>query len=465
MSNEIVEAPVGQMALRASSIGMTIDPDHVSLVPQNLGEVVAFAQLMSRAGPAVPPHLREQPGACLAVAMRAFHLGMEPFALADKTYFVNDRMAFEAQAIAAIVLNRVARKGMPRYTYEGEGPTRKCRVEITMPDGEVVPWDSPPIAQINPKRSPLWLSDQDQQLGYYSIRGWARRHRPDVIMGIYDREEAAVTDDGDKVTSFESLEARAAAAAPGAPPPRSAPAAEVDSPTAASATPASGASAEATSSPNAPAAASGAGAKDEERLARMPSGYGAGLEVADGDVGEGQSPASSAGSPVIDEGSAAEASQAPELPLGHEATQPAQASPAAPPAGAFGDYAESLASARDWPEIEHAIVSLARSPEYGPASTAQKSMARRLAFVRLKELTDAGYRFDFITNLQAWRCYIEWEMDKTALDGNRRAVALSQAWADLDRQPGDLGTRSKIALDNAYADRMAVLNAEVKLFE
>jgi hypothetical protein len=92
-------------------------------------------------------------------------------------------------------------------------------------------------------------------------------------------------------------------------------------------------------------------------------------------------------------------------------------------------------------------------------------MARRLAFVRLKELTDAGYRFDFITNLQAWRCYIEWEMDKTALDGNRRAVALSQAWADLDRQPGDLGTRSKIALDNAYADRMAVLNAEVKLFE
>ena len=51
--------------------------------------------------------------------MQAFHWGMEPFAVANKSYFVNDRMAYEAQLIAAVVIKLVPHKGYPRYTYAG----------------------------------------------------------------------------------------------------------------------------------------------------------------------------------------------------------------------------------------------------------------------------------------------------------------------------------------------------------
>ena len=77
-------------------------------------------------------------------------------------------------------------------------------------EGEEVPLESPEIGKIQPKNSPLWKTDPDQQLGYYTIRAWARRHRPDVLLGVYDREEAATMsrEDG-AATSFEQLEARA----------------------------------------------------------------------------------------------------------------------------------------------------------------------------------------------------------------------------------------------------------------
>jgi len=41
------------------------------------------------------------------------------------------------------------------------------------------------------KNSPLWKSDPDQQLGYYSARSWARRHFPELLLGVYTQEEMA----------------------------------------------------------------------------------------------------------------------------------------------------------------------------------------------------------------------------------------------------------------------------------
>jgi hypothetical protein len=48
---------------------------------------------------------------------------------------------------------------------------------------------TPTVAEIKVKNSPLWTSDPDQQLAYYGSRAWARRHTPDVLMGVYDVEE------------------------------------------------------------------------------------------------------------------------------------------------------------------------------------------------------------------------------------------------------------------------------------
>jgi hypothetical protein len=184
--NQIV--PADQTSTR--EIGIVAGAGGSSIAPQNLGEVVRFAEVMCRADIALPKHLRGNAGACMAVALQALQWEMNPFAVASKSYSVNGIIAYEAQLIAAVVNTRSGIKGRLKYEYFEEGDAMWCRVSGTL-DDEVCAYDSPPVSAITPKNSPLWKTDQRQQLGYYSARSWARRHCPEVLLGIYDREEAA----------------------------------------------------------------------------------------------------------------------------------------------------------------------------------------------------------------------------------------------------------------------------------
>lgn len=172
-----------------SAVGMSRDGTRFSIAPENLGEVVKFAEVMSRADIAIPKHLRGNPGACMAVTLQALGWQMDPFMVASKSYSVSDRIAYEAQLIAAVVNTRSGIKGRLRYAFEGEGAELRCTVSGEL-DGEECVYVSPKVGQITTKNSPLWKTDPQQQLGYYGARSWARRHCPEVILGVYDREEA-----------------------------------------------------------------------------------------------------------------------------------------------------------------------------------------------------------------------------------------------------------------------------------
>ncbi|RWF01766.1 MAG: hypothetical protein EOS43_09915 [Mesorhizobium sp.] len=160
-----------------------------SIAPQNLGEVIRFAEVMCRADIALPPHLRGNAGACMAVALQALEWKMSPFAVASKSYAVKGAIAYEAQLIAAVVNTRSGIKGRLRYEFLGEGESLSCRVTGIL-DGQECEYETPPIGAITTKNSPLWKSDPRQQLGYFAARSWARRHCPEVILGVYDRDEA-----------------------------------------------------------------------------------------------------------------------------------------------------------------------------------------------------------------------------------------------------------------------------------
>lgn len=159
------------------------------IAPQNLGDIVRFAEVMSKADIAIPKHLRSNPGACLAVCMQAFQWQMDPFAVAQKSYDVGGRMAYEAQLIAAVINTRAGLAKRPAIEYRGSGNDRQCVVTFEADDGSVHVYESPRFGTITPKNSPLWKSDPDQQLAYYSVRAGARRHFPEVILGVYDRDE------------------------------------------------------------------------------------------------------------------------------------------------------------------------------------------------------------------------------------------------------------------------------------
>lgn len=170
--------------------GLTISKNKLgaSLLPENFAQVMEFASVMKLSGTAIPKHLRDNAGACMAVAMQAFEWGMSPFAVANKSYSVNDRVAYEAQLIAAVVNTRSGIEGRLDYEFEGEGLDLRCVVTGRL-NGKDKTYRSPRIEDIKPQNSPLWKNDPEQQLCYYSARAWARRHVPEVILGVYDRDE------------------------------------------------------------------------------------------------------------------------------------------------------------------------------------------------------------------------------------------------------------------------------------
>lgn len=182
-------------------------------MPRSFGEVIAFADVMSRAKHGIPAHLRDNPGACLAVTMQALRWEMDPFAVAQKTYNVKDQVAYEAQVIAAVVNVRAGLKKRPSIEYKGAGPSRQCVVTGEFNDGQVATYESPRFDAITTKNSPLWKSDPDQQLGYYSVRSFARRHCPEVILGVYDRDEIEASTIRDVTPAGTGLRARLEAAA------------------------------------------------------------------------------------------------------------------------------------------------------------------------------------------------------------------------------------------------------------
>lgn len=181
------------------SNALTIDKDiaaqtrlHLSgsLAFQSVDQLMEFSKIMALSNAGVPKHLRGDPGVCLAIAIQASSWEMSPFAVANKTYVVNDRLAYEAQLINAVILKHAPIEGRFEVTYSGEGSKRRCKVSVKLKGGQVVFYESPEIGTIKVKNSPLWQSDPDQQLMYFSSRSMCRRHFPDVILGVYTPDEA-----------------------------------------------------------------------------------------------------------------------------------------------------------------------------------------------------------------------------------------------------------------------------------
>jgi hypothetical protein len=167
------------------------------LVPRNAGEAMEIAKMMSISGIAVRSFLRNNAGACLAVAIQAWEWGMNPFAVAAKSYSVNDQISYESALFNAVATRRAPIEGRLRIAYDGEGPTRTCTITATVRESEgggEVEYTSPLFKDINPKNSPLWKNDPDQQLCYFSVRGFVRRYFPDVMMGVYTVDELEDSD-------------------------------------------------------------------------------------------------------------------------------------------------------------------------------------------------------------------------------------------------------------------------------
>ena len=190
---------------------------------KRLVDAMEIAKLMSISGPAIPSFMRGNPGLCYAAVVRAVRWGMDPFFVAEMSYLVNnkgeEKVAFMAQLIVAVINARAPLEKKLRPIYSGEGEDMICTV-YGVPKGEkeALDYETPTLKALMAARgkndygklkgSPLYENDPKQQLWYYAARGFCRRHFPHVLAGVYDGDEFEPVEPKDVTPQREGLSAR-----------------------------------------------------------------------------------------------------------------------------------------------------------------------------------------------------------------------------------------------------------------
>ncbi len=137
-----------------------------------------------------PKHLKaatqeETTANCFRVVNQAMRWGFDPFAVADESYVVGMKLAYQGKLAAAVVNSRAGLKGPLYATYAGAEKTPQRTVEIS---GTFKDEDRPRtikvcVADVKTDNK-LWTTNPDQKLFYTGATMWARRHCPEILLGV-----------------------------------------------------------------------------------------------------------------------------------------------------------------------------------------------------------------------------------------------------------------------------------------
>jgi len=113
---------------------------------------------------------------------------MSPFAVAMETSFIQGKPMFSGKIVAAAVQASGVLAGRLSYDYAGKGDDRTVTVRGTI-RGEAAPREV--VVRLGDAKTSnkVWEKQGDQQLAYHGARVWARRHTPEVMLGVYAPEE------------------------------------------------------------------------------------------------------------------------------------------------------------------------------------------------------------------------------------------------------------------------------------
>lgn len=178
--------------------------------------MINLSRLMATSKVTIPVHLRNE-GDCLAIVMQSAQWGMNPFSVAQKTFLLNGVLGYEAQLVAAIINKNAPIKERLNYQFVGNwdkviGNTKEktsrngniYRVSASTPEDEkgcgvivsaTMHGETKPrelhlmLTQVTVRNSTLWAEDPKQQLSYLASKKWSRLFCPDVILGVYTKDE------------------------------------------------------------------------------------------------------------------------------------------------------------------------------------------------------------------------------------------------------------------------------------
>lgn len=162
-----------------------------ALVPTSMEGALRLAEMMAR-WKTGPSHLINSPGDCLMVVEMAMRFGMSPFAVAQCTSVIQGKIMLEGKLVSAAVHSSGLLSKRLDYDFTGEGDKMAVTVRGTL-RGEDKPRELTVALKDAKTSNQMWTKQPQQQLVYFSTRAWARRHVPEVMLGVYSPEEFEAT--------------------------------------------------------------------------------------------------------------------------------------------------------------------------------------------------------------------------------------------------------------------------------
>jgi hypothetical protein len=168
-------------------IPVTTAPPEFGLVPTTMAEAIKLAEMMASAK-LVPKDLQKSPADCLMVIQQAIRWQMDPFAVAQECSVIQGKLMYSGKLVAAVINTRGNLIERLSFTYTGNGDTRTITVSGRLAS-EAAPRTVTVALKDARTNNNVWRTQPDQQLMYHGARVWARRHTPELMLGVWSPEE------------------------------------------------------------------------------------------------------------------------------------------------------------------------------------------------------------------------------------------------------------------------------------
>lgn len=136
----------------------------------------------------IPKHLRgnnmqEAVANCFLVVNQSIRWNLDPFAVAPETYEVGGKLGYQGKLVAAVVNTRAGLDGRLQYTFEGSGDERTITVSGRFKGDATAEIITLRVKDAKTDNK-MWIKDPDQKLVYSGAVKWARRHCPEIVLGV-----------------------------------------------------------------------------------------------------------------------------------------------------------------------------------------------------------------------------------------------------------------------------------------
>lgn len=160
-----------------------------------------IAKLMASAS-LIPDHLKIDPKSkqplapetiaanCFMIVNQAFRWEFDPFSVAPETYIVGGKLAFQGKLVAAAINARAGLEDLLSYTFEGKPGTDDFTITVS---GRLKGEAEARTVRVSVGQAKtdnqMWKKDPEQKLVYTGAIKWARRHKPEIILGVLIEDE------------------------------------------------------------------------------------------------------------------------------------------------------------------------------------------------------------------------------------------------------------------------------------